>query len=268
MTEALFKIEGASFLPTSLAGSPWHPDVLHGGAPAGLLAFCLEREVEGSGLQPAKLSIDLLRPVPKASLSVKVRTLRKGKRILLLAATLQAGDSVVAEATCLFIKPQMITLPEFAYRETPSIEPPHGVQEVSFRDILFGSSGDLPPGLHTTIQLRPVTTLNERGRGIAWVALPVSIVSGHSNTPFMLAALAADFGNGVGQLRLGENMGTINVDIILQLSRLPDGDWIGIDSVALMDEMGIGQVTTTLHDIHGRIGQVSQTIMPMGEYGG
>jgi len=268
VTEALFSIEGDSFLPSSLAGSPWHHDLLHGGAPAGLLAFCLEREALGLGLQPAKLSIDLLKPVPKSPLSVRVRTLRKGKRIMLLVASLMAGNNIVAEASCLLVKPQQIKLPDYACQDKQVIESPLALKEVSFQDILFGSSGYMPPGLHTTIQLRPVTPLAERGRGTAWILLPVPIVSGNSNTPFMLAALASDFGNGVGQLRLGENVGTINADIILQLSRLPEGEWIGLDSVALLDDMGVGQVNTTLHDVHGRIGQVSQTIMPMGEFSG
>jgi len=96
---------------------------------------------------------------------------------------------------------------------------------------------------------------------------PVAIIEGQSNSPFMLAALASDFGNGVGQLRLGGNLGTINADIVLQLSRLPEGEWVGIDSTALLDATGVGQVLTTLYDTRGRIGQVSQTIMPMGEPG-
>jgi len=265
--ETLFAVQGDTFIPTALAGSPWHPAMLHGGAPAGLLAYCLEREARLEGWQPAKLAIDLLRPVPKAPLGVSVSTRRKGNRIVHLEASLFSHDTVIAVANCLFIKPQELSLPAFAPRSNIEITPPDDLEAVSFRDILFGSGGSMPPGLHTTIQLRPVTALCGQGRGTAWIVLPVAIIEGQSNSPFMLAALASDFGNGVGQLRLGGNLGTINADIVLQLSRLPEGEWVGIDSTALLDATGVGQVLTTLYDTRGRIGQVSQTIMPMGEPG-
>ena len=81
----------------------------------------------------------------------------------------------------------------------------------------------------------------------------------------MLAALASDFGNGVGQLNLGSETGTINADIQLMLSRPASGEWIGLQSEALMGSTGVGQVTTALFDTRGRIGQVVQTIMPMSD---
>lgn len=266
MSEVLFQRQGELFAPTELAGSPWHPSMLHGGAPAGLLAHCLELATAGSGLQPARLTIDLLRPVPRAPLGVQVNVLRQGKRIQLLEARLQAGDTLVALATGLFVKPTRLTLPEYAPRAEQVLPPPDGYEEVSFRDILFAKSDQMPPGLHTTVRLRPVSDLKESGRGQAWMHLPVAMIEGQCNSPFMLAALVSDFGNGVGQLSLAPQVGTINADINLQLSRLPEGEWIGLDCTALMDESGLGQVVSTLYDTVGRIGMVSQSIMPMGEF--
>ncbi len=268
MTEVLFHPKDDRFVPTELAGSPWHSSVLHGGAPAGLLAYCLQRELATPGMQPARLSIDLLRPVPNAPLQVEIRPIRQGKRIALLEGRLLAEGSLVALATALFVKPEPVSLPAYAPVYADRMSGPEGLATVSFREILFGKSGNVPPGLHTTIQLRPVSELNEAGRGTAWISLPAQIIQGQENTPFMLAALASDFGNGVGQLNLGDSLGTINADIQLQLGRLPEGEWIGLDSEALLDETGVGQVLTTMHDQNGRIGQVSQTIMPMPGLGG
>lgn len=266
MNEVLFNVVGSTYVPTELAGSPWHPAMLHGGAPAGLLAHCLELEAAESGLHPARLSIDLLRPVPKAPLQVNIRPLRQGKRILLLEASLLAGDNLVALATALFVKPMPVQLPEYAPRADATLPPVDGLADISFSEILFANSEKLPPGLHTTVRLRPISRLQEQGSGQAWIELPVSVIEGRENTPFMLAALVADFSNGVGQLSLGKNTGTINADILLQLSRLPQGNWIGLDCTTLMAESGIGQVVATLYDSAGRIGQVNQTVMPMGDF--
>ena len=268
VTAVLFHSSADGFLPTELAGSPWQPGVLHGGAPAGLLAYCLERHISNPDLQPARLSIDLLRPVPRSPLKVTVRPLREGKRIVLLEASVFACDNLVALATGLFVKAQPVTLPEHAPRYRAKLDGPDGIETVSFREVLFGNSDSMPPGLHTTVQLRPVSRLQESGRGSAWISLPVPIIEGQPNSPFMLAALVSDFGNGVGQLSLGNNVGTINADVMLQLSRLPEGEWIGLESEALLDESGVGQVVTVLHDHIGRIGQVSQSIMPMASFVG
>lgn len=268
MAEVLFHIDDDFFVPTLLAGSPWHPDVLHGGAPAALLAYCFQRQVNDPEMLPARLSIDLLRPVPGTPLQVKIQPVRQGKRIVLLEANLMAGKNLVAQATGLFVKAEPVALPDYAPRYARSLPEPEGIKTVSFGDAMFGNFSKMPPGLHTTVQLRPASELNESGKGSAWIALPVPIIEGETNSPFMLAALASDFGNGVGQLNLGHNIGTINADVQLQLSRLPIGDWIGLESEALLGETGVGQVLTVMHDEQGRVGQVSQTIMPMTGFGG
>lgn len=262
--ESLFVRQGECFLPTTLAGSPWHSSILHGGAPAALLAYCFEVNVE-AGFSPARLSIDLLRPVPKAPLNVTLESIRQGKRIQLWQARLEADGVLVALANALFVQSHPVDLPEYA-PQTPALNVlPDQLQDIQFGKLLFGQTNKAPPGLHTTVRIRPLTKLRETGQGCAWLSLPVPVIKGVVNTPFMLVALASDFGNGIGQLNLGNSTGTINADILLQLSRPAEGEWIALSSEAVMDPMGVGQVTSILYDIGGRIGQVVQTIMPMSE---
>ena len=263
-TECLFTEDKSEFLPTALAGSPWHPGILHGGAPAALFAYCFEKGVTPE-LVPARLSIDLLRPVPKAPLTVHTECVRRGKRIQLWQARMEAGGTLVALANALFVKQRPVQLPDYAPQIQPLNVSPDQLQDVCFGEILFSQAKNVPPGLHTCIRLRPVTPLQEKGRGAAWLSLPVDVIEARSTTPFMLAALASDFGNGVGQLNLGSETGTINADIQLMLSRPASGEWIGLQSEALMGSTGVGQVTTALFDTRGRIGQVVQTIMPMSD---
>lgn len=263
--EVLFERHNDTYVPTGLAGSPWHPALLHGGAPAGLLAHCLEQSIGNPGLLPTRFTLDLLRPVPKAPLQITLRTLRSGKRIRLEEATLLAAGKVVAIATGLFVQAGEVTVPDYAPRQPCLLPPVETLEEINFRDVLFTGSAELPPGLHTTIRLRPASKLCEHGQGKAWLALPVVIVAGYPNTPFMRAALMADFSNGVGQLSLGNNVGMINADLTLQLFRLPQSEWIGMDSRTLVQPQGIGMVQASLYDSEGLIGQVMQSTMPMGE---
>ncbi|HVK99429.1 MAG TPA: hypothetical protein VM553_06420, partial [Dongiaceae bacterium] len=208
-----------------------------------------------------------IRPVPNAALTVVLRRIRAGKRIVLDEAQLQADGKTVAVATGLFAQQQPVTLPEYAPRSAPLSPLPDALEEVSFRDVLFAKSDDLPEGLHTTVRMRPISTLTESGHGRAWLALPVPIVDGYVTTPFMRAALTADFSNGVGQLSLGDSVGVINADISLHLLRLPQGEWLGLNATTLLQPSGLGVVTAELHDRQGLCGLVSQSAMPMAEFG-
>lgn len=262
--EVLLERQHDAFLPTSLAGSPWHPDLLHGGAPAGLLAHCLEQRVADAQLLPARFTLELMRPVPSAPLRVAFQTLRSGKRIRLESATLMAGGKPVAMATALFVAPTPVSVPEYAPTAASTLPAVDSVREINFRDVLSMGGGEVPPGLHTTVRLRAVTPLREQGQGIAWMHLPVDIVAGAETTPFMRAALMSDFCNGVGQLALDRNIGMINADITMQLFRLPQSEWIGIEARTLVQPTGVGMVQAALYDTGGMIGQVMQTAMPTG----
>jgi hypothetical protein len=43
MSDAIFLRDGERFVPTDLARGPWTPQAQHGGAPAALLAYAIER---------------------------------------------------------------------------------------------------------------------------------------------------------------------------------------------------------------------------------
>ncbi|MEQ9507608.1 MAG: thioesterase family protein, partial [Alloalcanivorax xenomutans] len=82
------------------------------------------------------------------------------------------------------------------------------------------------------------------------------------------AATLSDFGNGVGQLKVAPDIGTINADISLYLHRDPRGDWLGLDAVSRMEDNGNGLVETTLFDEHGPVGRVLQATLAMPVYAG
>ena len=59
----------------------------------------------------ARVTIDLMRPVPVAPLTFETEVLREGRKIQLCAVKLRAGNVVVVTATVLKIKARALTLP-------------------------------------------------------------------------------------------------------------------------------------------------------------
>src|SRR5207247_2937553 len=96
MPNALFERDGARFVPTELCRGPWSPDAQHGGSPAALLARAAERFEGGEEMQVARLTVELLRPVPLVPLTVAARWARPGRKVQIVEASLRAGDSEVA----------------------------------------------------------------------------------------------------------------------------------------------------------------------------
>jgi hypothetical protein len=85
--------DGDGFVPTALARGPWDPNAQHGGAPSAILARAIERHDPEPPMQVARLTIELLRPVPLGPLSVRTRTVRPGKRVQLVEAGLRSPTS-------------------------------------------------------------------------------------------------------------------------------------------------------------------------------
>ena len=62
--DAVFHRDGGRFVPTELARGPWDPNAQHGGPCAALLAGLVEQHEVGPPAHVARMTIDLLRPVP------------------------------------------------------------------------------------------------------------------------------------------------------------------------------------------------------------
>lgn len=255
------------YVPTPLAASPWNPDMLHGGAPAGLLSYLLESHAP-IGKQLCRITTDLLRPVPRQPLEGRVHVLRDGARLSLHVAELWHNDKLVARATGTWVKPQAIQLPDYTPQPERLLPAPAFIETTDFNVVFNKKDIVIPPGLHTHMLIKPITPPLEQGSGRWWMTVPLAIVAGDSVTPITRVGLLSDFCNGVGQLNLGGNVGMINADITLQLHRIPQGEWIGLDGVARVQPNGIGSTHCRLFDETGEVGYVMQTVMPQAEFSG
>ena len=76
------------------------------------------------------------------------------------------------------------------------------------------------------------------GPATVWVRLRVPVVAGEQPTPLERVATAADFGNGVSSPLSYDDWLFINPDLTIHVSRLPVGEWVGLESRTLADPKG------------------------------
>ena len=185
-------------------------------------------------MRVARLTIELLRPVPLGRVEVAVRTLRPGRKVQLIEASLSAGGTEVARATGLRIRVADRPLPEGAH-ETGTLADPSDALAWTFERVgplNFGAAMEFAPLVGGPGQV---------GRATVWFRLRVPVVAGEETSPLMRVAAAADFGNGVSAV-VDWNGGWmfINPDLTIHLSRYPRGEWVALEAVTHASDDGIG----------------------------
>src|SRR5437588_1960231 len=80
----IFVGQDGRFMATELARGPWDVNAQHGGAPAALLTREFERQPAADSLEIARVTYELLRPVPLGELTVSSEVIRPGRREQLL----------------------------------------------------------------------------------------------------------------------------------------------------------------------------------------
>jgi len=238
----VFEVDGAVAHPTLLARGPWSPHAMHGGAPAALLARVVEHHDPGPAAFVARLTVDLLRPVPVTPLDMVVRTTRPGKKVQWIEAALLADGVEVVHASALRVR----TADDLGLPLPPAPGP------------------ELPAevGFWTAVEVRQARgAWTEPGPAAVWFRLRVPIVAGEEPSPLQRVAAAADFGNGVGAaLPRGEFL-FINPDLSIHLHRAAVGEWVGLDAGTRAEPTGVGLARSTLHDEHGPIGSAEQALL-------
>lgn len=259
MVDSLFEPLGDDrYLPTSASVGPWSQEALHGGAPSALLAGAAEQLLDD--LQPARVSIELLRPVPVAPLTASVRALRPGRKVRLVAGELATEDgTVVATVTLLGIRRADVAVPASA-ADDAAPPGPDTVASASRDDVGVGAGWD---GFHNTgVEHRFVVgAFHERGPSTDWIRLRVPVVPDQAPTPLQRVMAAADFGNGISAVADFSELLFINPDLTVHLHRLPEGEWVALEAHSRLEPTGVGLAQSDLWDERGRLGRGLQSLL-------
>jgi Thioesterase-like superfamily len=255
---ALFERHGSRFVPTPLARGPWHPRALHGGAPSALFAHVCEQHDPGPASFIARLTVELMRPVPLAPLELEVRTIRPGRKVQWLQAALfDEHGTEVARATALRIRTADVDTDGSVH---PVAVPPPGPEGHRGQELF--SLQERAVGFWNANEVRLVQgSWTEAGPAIAWFRLQCMVVAGEPVSPFMRVAACADFGSGVGNPVRLTNAAAINPELTIHVHRHPEGEWVALESGAWAERHGVGMAETRLHDVHGVLGRAAQSLL-------
>jgi Thioesterase-like superfamily len=252
---ALFELDGATAIPSELPRGPWDPRAMHGGPPSALLARAVEQCDPGPADFLARLTVELLRPVPLVPLTISARTLRPGKMVHWVEASLHAADVEVARAVGLRLRTVAGSIVA-----APLLDPFSGPER--------GTVVDLDPqmvrgvGFWNANEIRMVTgVFGGAGPGGAWIRLTVPLVAGEVPSSAQRVAAAADFASGVGNPLDMTVGGAINADLTVAMHRPLHGEWVGIDARAWADAQGTGLAEAVLHDTDGPIGRSLHSLL-------
>ena len=251
MTDTCFFVsDDKGYVPTPLARGPWGLS-LAGNYIGGLLGRAVEQEVDDPDMQPARVTVDLLRPVALQPLQVQSTVVRDGRRLRLVDAVMTQNDVMVARASALFLRrsehdaatvwtspvtmPAIPPEPDAVADDLPMLLQSYG------RDPIAGS-----PGVG-------VTEWRHDGQKFAWARETKPLVDDEPLSPFVRAVMAGDITSSLSHWGT-EGLQFINADYTITLSRLPEGLYVGLASLTHYGHAGVATGVATLFDETGPIG--------------
>lgn len=237
------------------SAGPWDPGLQHGGAPASLIAWAVERMPVREPMQVVRMTFDLLRPIPVAPLEIKIDVQREGRKIQVLNVTLLHEGVACVRATVLKMRQAELELPEHVSDEPITLPGPEQGRESKIR---FSNYEQFASG----VTLRSVRgSFGELGPGALWFHAHRPIIAGESITPLMRAAMTGDFCNGVSSVLNFAEWTFINADLTISLARQPVGEWILLDAQTWIGERGAGLAFAKLGDERGYFGRAIQSLV-------
>lgn len=246
-------------MPTELARGPWFPDALHGGPVAALIAREVQRCEPRGDLEVARISLELLRPVPIAPLEVASRLTRPGRRIQVVEVVVRSGETEVAQARAVRIRrlkadhfPDLVRGP-VAGRSLAGPE----------ESVAMSSGFPSYRAYHNSgVEIRfALGAFDSIGPAAAWIRLRHPVVVGEDPSPLERVAAAADFGNGISaEMPFGSGL-FINPDLTFYMSRMPVGEWICLDARTYLGTPGLGLAESALSDERGLLGRALQSLL-------
>lgn len=252
-TAALFEQVNGHLVASELTTGPWDSRAQHGGAPAALLMRAFEQLPAPEGVVFARITYELLRPVPIGELHLSADVIRPGRRVQLLEASLRDAEGTeVVRARALRIQRARGNV------DTGPGQAPAGPE--TGNDGLF-TPRRRPMFAPDAIEIRFVKGRFGGGDATAWFHLHVPVVAGEEPTPLQRLAAAADFGNGISSPLSWNDYVFINPDLTLYVEREPSGEWIGLESTTRIAPDGIGISESILYDARGRVGRAIQALL-------
>jgi hypothetical protein len=241
----LYAIEGDRILPTQYTAGPWSDELQHAGPPAAMLGRALAPP-EDDGLAFARITFDILRPVPIQPLRIETRVLRP-------TLTLDADGTELMRATA-----WRVAAAPFGDASEPEPAPPPPGESRAITLPWW----DTEVNYQAALEWRLATgSIDVPGPACVWSRMRIPLVAGEETTPLQHLLVMGDAASGVSWALDWDRFTFPNVDFSVHLQRVPHGEWLAMDAVTRIGPESFGQTTSVLHDLGGRIGHTTQTLV-------
>jgi Thioesterase-like superfamily len=278
---------GLVFQSTPFTRGPWNAAHQHAGPPIALVCGAIEKAAAIDGFTHlARLTANLLRPIPVGLLAIEVASDYIGKNAAHYSARLfeasvydlatsgrsdiSAVNKSIAEPglgkelarfTALLQRPQGVGLPEAFISALPGhpaaqAPAPHGASTPAQFPFADGQ-----PGYAELVEIREARGTNFNGPCAVWFRLNHALVQGEAVSPYQRVAVAADSGNGISAVLDFRRDVFVNFDLTINLLRRPVGEWICLDAQTFLGEFGSGLAESRLFDERGLVGRATQSLM-------
>ncbi|MGH2691988.1 MAG: thioesterase family protein [Actinomycetota bacterium] len=252
MAGSFYVADGDRFLPTELTRGPWNAEAQHAGPPAALIARAIE-SLDPAGLGLARLTLDVLRPIPLTPLRVEARAARSGRSTQYSEATLSDDDGEIARATAWRIRGEP--------REELDLDPTPPPGPAQSSPTPFLEPGWSPNYIDAMEWRIARGSINEPGPAAAWIRMRCALVEGEEPSPAARVLAAADSGNGISWALPLETSLFINTEITVHFARMPEGEWVCLDARTRVGPQGVGLAESVLWDQRGMIGRAAQSLL-------
>jgi Acyl-CoA thioesterase C-terminal domain/Acyl-CoA thioesterase N-terminal domain len=252
-SSAYIPLEAQGYRSTELTRGPWDPGHQHAGPPVALAGREIARAAEALGMTHlARLTANLLRPVPLAPLRVEVATDYAGRNVAHFSARIYGEEREVARLTAVAQREHALELPAHALPRAPA--PPDHLEAIVFPH----RAGAV--GYHDLVELRVAEGTLTRGPCATWFRLRHPLVEGEQPGAIERVAVAADSGNGISAVLDFKRYLFVNSDLTINLLRPARGEWICIDARTLLGPAGGGIAEARIFDAEGLIGRSTQSL--------
>ena len=252
MKAAYLERDGDAFVPDAVAQGGWGPTV-GGQVVGGLLARAVEEQVRDAEMQPARLTVDIMRRVALEPMHVTAHAVRTGRRMSAVDATVSQGGEAVARASALFLRRSESPADE-VWSTPVTMPPPPEAPDADYDDNPMFIRGYGRNGDHGGAGVE----WQHLGPKYAWVCEVRPLVGGEEPSPFVRAAMAVDVTATVTNFGPA-GLKYINADYTMSLTRLPEGPFVGLAAITHYANAGVATGTASLFDARGPIGSSMST---------
>ncbi|MEX5633114.1 thioesterase family protein [Parafrankia sp. FMc2] len=241
------------FKPTSHAGGAWHDDEQHFSPLGGLIVHAIDHHTAArphGEMVLGRISFDILGSPALDECEIRVETVRPGRTIELVEATVLMADRPLVRARAW----------NLAVLDSSSVAG-GGAEQLPHPDTLapWPLSTVWRGGYIDSVNVRPLTEPRP-GRTTAWISSRVDLVAGEAASPLASFVALVDTANGIAVRQPPTAWMFPNLDLTVHLHRQPQGRWAGLDTTVVFGDTGQGLTSTVLHDLAGPVGHARQIL--------